>query len=230
MQPHLKQYWRIPPQASAAYVACMEDVLEVYARPYDPLRPVVCMDETNKQLIGEVREPLPVAPGKPARIEHEYVRNGVAQVFLEVEPLSGQRHVEAGERRTRRDWALWIAGMLETRYPQAERVVLVMDNLNTHGIESLYATFSPAKARCLAERLEIHYTPKHGSWLNMAEIELSALCRQCLNRRIPDMRRMQHEIEAWEADRNNQQPKINWSFRTQEARLKLERLYPNPTD
>ncbi len=141
----------------------MEDVLEVYGRPYDPLRPVVCMDETNKQLIGEVREPLPVEPGKPARIEHEYVRNGVTQVFLEVELLSGQRHVEAGERRTRRDRALWIAGMLETRYRQAERVVLVMDNLNTHGIESLYATFTPAKARRLAERLEIRYTPKRGS-------------------------------------------------------------------
>ena len=208
----------------------MEDVLEVYARPYDPLRPVVCMDETSKQLTGEVQEPLPVEPGQPARIEHEYVRNGVAQVFLEGEPLGGQRHVEAGERRTRRDWALWIAGMLETRYAQAERVVLVLDNLNTHGPESLDATFPPEKARRLAERLEIHSTPKHGSWLNMAEIELSALCRQCLNRRIPDLRRMQHEIAAWEADRNNERPKINWSFSNQDARLKLESLYPNPTD
>ena len=225
MQPHLKQYWRIPPKASAAYVACMEDVLEVYARPYDPLRPVVCMDETNKQLSGEVRQPLPTTAGHPARVEHEYKRNGVAQIFLEVEPLSGQRHVEAGERRTRRDWALWIAGMLETRYRQAERVVLVMDNLNTHGIESLYATFAPAQARRLAERLKIHYTPKHGSWLNMAENELSALCRQCLNGRIPELQRMQHEIAAGEANRNNQQPKINWSFRTQDARIKLESLY-----
>ena len=173
----------------------MEDILEVYARPYDPRWPVVCMDETNKQLIGEVRQPLPVAPGRPARVEHEYVRNGVAQVFLEVEPLSGQRHVEAGERRTRRDWALWIQGMLETRYPQAQR-------------------------------LEIHYTPKHGSWLNMAEIELSALCGQCLNRRIPDLERMQQEIAAWEADRNQQRPKINWHFRTPDARIKLESLYP----
>ncbi len=178
-----------------------------------------------------MREPLPVEPGKPARIGHEYVRNGVAQVFLEMEPLSGQqRQVEAGERRTRRAWALWIAGMLETRYRQAERVVLVMDDLNTHGIESLYATSTPAKARRLAGRLEIHSTPKHGSWLNMAEIELSALCRQCLNRRIPDLRRMQHEIAAREADRNNQQPKINWSFGTQDARLKLQRLCPHPTD
>ena len=203
----------------------MEDILEVYARPYDPRWPVVCMDETNKQLIGEVRQPLPVAPGRPARVEHEYVRNGVAQVFLEVEPLSGQRHVEAGERRTRRDWA-WIQGMLETRYPQAQRVLLVMDNLNTHGIESLYATFVPERALQLAQRLEIHYTPKHGSWLNMAEIELSALCGQCLNRRIPDLERMQQEIAAWEADRNQQRPKINWHFRTPDARIKLESLYP----
>ena len=164
---------------------------------------MVCIDQTNKRLIGEVRLPLPPAAGQPARVEHEYQRNGVEQLFLEVEPLSGQRHVEAGERRTWRDWALWIAGMLETRYPQAERVVLVMDDLNTHGIESLYATFAPANARRLAEWLEIHYTPKHGSWLNMAEIELSALCRQCHNRRIPDLQRMQHEITAWEADRNN---------------------------
>ena len=142
----------------------MEDVLEVYARAYHPGRPVVCMDETNKQLIGEVREPLPVEPGQPERVEHEYVRNGVAQIFLEVEPLTGRSHVEAGERRTRQDWARWIEGMLERRYPEAERVVLVMDNLNTHGIESLYATYEPRHARQLAERLEIHYTPKHGSW------------------------------------------------------------------
>ena len=141
------------------------------------------MDETNKQLIGEVREPLPVEPGQPERVEHEYVRNGVAQIFVEVEPLTGRSHVEAGERRTRQDWARWIEGMLERRYPEAERVVLVMDNLNTHGIESLYATYEPRHARQLAERLEIHYTPKHGSWLNIAEIELSTLCGQCLDRR-----------------------------------------------
>ena len=143
LQPHRKKYWRIPPRGSAAFVACMEDVLEVYARAYHPRRPVVCMDETHKQLIGEVREPLPVEPGQPERIEHEYVRNGVAQIFLEVEPLTGRSHVEAGERRTRQDWARWIEGMLERRYPEGERVVLVMDNLNTHGIESLYATYEP---------------------------------------------------------------------------------------
>ena len=213
------------PRGSAAFVACMEDVLEVYARAYHPRRPVVCMDETHKQLIGEVREPLPVEPGQPERIEHEYVRNGVAQIFLEVEPLTGRSHVEAGERRTRQDWARWIEGMLERRYPEAERVVLVMDNLNTHGIESLYATYEPRHARQLAERLEIHYTPKHGSWLNIAEIELSTLCGQCLDRRIPSLAQMQREIEAWVGDRNQRQTEINWQFKTEDARIKLKSLY-----
>jgi hypothetical protein len=155
------------------------------------------------------------------------VRCGVAQVFLEVEPLTGRRHVEAGQRRTRRDWARWIQGMLRTRYPQAERVVLILDNLNTHGIESLYETFAPQEARSLAERLEIHYTPKHGSWPNMAEIELSALCGQCLNRRIGDLKTMRREIAAWQQDRNNRQAKIDWHFTTHDARTKLKRLYPN---
>ena len=204
----------------------MEDVLEVYARPYAASRPVLCMDETNKQLIGEVCNKIPARPGKPERWEHEYVRNGVAQVFLEVEPLTGRRHAEAGERRTRKDWARWIHGMLRERYPQAERVVLVMDNLNTHGIESLYETYAPEEARALAERLEIHYTPKHGSWLNIAEIELSALCGQCLNRRIPDLAIMRQQINAWERDRNNRQSKVDWQFTTQDARIKLKSLYP----
>ena len=226
LQPHRKKYWRIPPRGSAAFVACMEDVLEVYARPYDPRRPVVCMDETNKQLIGEVHEPLPVEPGQPERVEHEYVRKGVAQIFLEVEPLTGRCHVEAAERRTRQDWARWIEGMLERRYPEAERVVLVLDNLNTHGIESLYATYEPRHARQLAERLEIHYTPKHGSWLNIAEIELSALCGQCLDRRIPSLAGMQREIGAWVVDRNQRQTEIDWQFKTEDARIKLKSLYP----
>ena len=204
----------------------MEDVLQVYARPYDPKRPVVCMDETNKQLIGEVREPLPTQAGQVHKIEHEYVRNGVAQIFLEVEPLNGRRHVEVDERRTRKDWARFIRGMLEERYRVAERVVLVMDNLNTHGIESLYATYEPRLALALAERLEIHYTPKHGSWLNIAEIELSALCGQCLNRRIPDLDTMRSEIASWERDRNNRQSEVDWQFTTSDARVKLRNLYP----
>lgn len=204
----------------------MEDVLAVYCRPYDARFPVVCMDETSRQLIGEVREPIALKPGKATRYEHEYVRNGVAQIFLEVEPLTGRRHVEVSERRTRQDWARWIRGMLVRRYPQAERVVLVMDNLNTHGLASLYGTFSPREARELAERLEIHYTPKHGSWLNMAEIELSVLSAQCLNRRIADMATMQDELAAWQRSRNHRQGKINWQFTTSDARIKLKRLYP----
>ena len=182
------------------------------------------MDETNKQRIGEVCEPLPTQPGQPKRIEHEHVRNGVARICLEVEPLSGRRHVEVSERRTRKDWARWMRGMLEERYAEAERVVLVLDNLNTHGIESLYETYPAKQARALAKRLEIHYTPKHGSWLNIAEIELSALCGQCLDRRIPDLDTMRREIEAWEQDRNHQQAKVDWQFTTPDARVKLRSL------
>lgn len=204
----------------------MEDVLAVYCRPCDARCPVVCLDETSRQLIGEVCEPIALKPGKAARYEYEYVRHGVAQIFLEVEPLTGRRHVEVSERRTRQDWARWIRAMLVRRYPQAERVVLVMDNLNTHGLASLYETFSPREARELAERLEIHYTPKHGSWLNMAEIELSVLSAQCLNRRLADMATMQDEIAAWQRSRNHRQGKINWQFTTSDARIKLKRLYP----
>lgn len=204
----------------------MEDVLAVYKLPYDDKYPVVCMDETCRQLIGEVRKAISCAPGRPARVDHEYVRNGVAEVFLEVEPLTGKRHVSAGEHRTKKDWARWIRGMLEERYPDAVRIRLVMDNLNTHGVSSLYETFEPEKARRLAERLEIHYTPKHGSWLNMAEIELSALNGQCLDRRIPDMETMQRHIAAWENDRNNRQSVIHWRFTTDDARIKLKHLYP----
>ena len=204
----------------------MEDVIALYERPYDGDYPVVCMDETCKQLIGEVHEPIPCAPGRPARVDHEYVRNGVAEVFLEVEPLSGKRHVAAAEHRTRKDWARWIKGMLDERYPTAVQVRLVLDNLNTHCLASLYETFAPQEARRLAERLEIHYTPKHGSWLNMAEIELSALSRQCLDRRIPDLQTMHRQMAAWEQHRNNRQSTIHWHFFTPDARTKLRHLYP----
>jgi hypothetical protein len=204
----------------------MEDVLAVYALPFDARRPVVCMDESNKQLVGEVHAPIAMAPGHPSLVDHEYVRNGVAEIFVEVEPLAGHRHVEATEHRTRQDWARYIRGMLEDRYPKADQVVLVMDNLNTHAITSLYETFPPAQARRLAERLEIHYTPKHGSWLNIAEIELSALNSQCLDRRIPDLKSMQREVAAWEAARNNRGAPVNWRFTTADARIKLARLYP----
>jgi len=205
----------------------MEDVLEVYHLPYDPKYPVVCMDESSKQLIGEVSTPIPCKPGYPARIDDEYVRNGVVQIFMEVEPMAGKRHVEITERRTRKDWAQQIKQMLDKRYPEAIKVLLVMDNLNTHSVASLYETFEPNEARRLAERLEIHYTPKHGSWLNMAEIELSALKGQCLDRRIPDMSTMQTEVAMWEEKRNNMPTKIDWQFTTSDARIKLKRLYPN---
>jgi DDE superfamily endonuclease len=204
----------------------MEDVLAVHHLPYDPEYPVVCMDESCKQMVGEVREPIPCAPGKPVRIDDEYVRNGVAEIFMEVEPLTGKRHVAVTERRTREDWALQIKQMLDKRYPDANKVRLVMDNLNTHNIASLYETFEAGEARRLAERLEIHYTPKHGSWLNMAEIELSVLKGQCLWCRIADMATMQSEVSAWEKDRNKSARKIVWQFTTADARIKLRRLYP----
>jgi transposase len=204
----------------------MEDVLEVYARPYDPDLPVVCMDESSVQLIGEVQEPIPAAPGHPELQDDEYVRNGVASIFLEVEPLGGKRKVKITERRTRIDWAHFIKEMLEERYADAEKVVLVMDNLNTHNTASLYTAFPPKEARLLAERLEIHYTPKHGSWLNIAEIELSVLKRQCLAGRIPYIEKMRDEVRAWNTDRNNRQSNVDWQFRTKDARIKLKRLYP----
>ena len=185
------------------------------------------MDESNKQLIGEVRTPIPCKPGQPARIDDEYVRNGVVQIFMEVEPLAGKRHVAVTERRTMKDWAQQIKQMLDDRYPEAIKVRLVMDNLNTHKVASLYEAFEACEARRLAERLDIHYTPKHGSWLNMAEIELSALKGQCLDRRIADMATMQVEVANWENDRNNTSRTIDWQFTTPDARTKLKRLYPN---
>ena len=205
----------------------MEDVLEVYHRPYDAERPVVCMDECSKQLIGEVREPLPPKPGHVAKQDSEYERRGTANVFMAVEPLAGQRTTQVTERRTRVDWARFVQTLLLTVYPTVEKVVLVMDNLNTHGIASLYEAFAPEIARALAARLEIHYTPKHGSWLNMAETELSVLARQCLDRRIDDRDLMAREIAAWETARNNAEARINWRFTTADARIKLKRLYPS---
>jgi hypothetical protein len=204
----------------------MEDIIDIYQQKYDPDYPVVCMDETCKQLIGDVREPIVCAPGRPTRIDHEYFRNGVAEIFLELEPLSGKRHIAVAEHRTKKDWALWIKGMIDERYPNAVRVRLIMDNLNTHGLASLYEAFPPREARRLAERIDIHYTPKHGSWLNMAEIELSALVRQCLDRRIPDKDTLIREVKAWEDQRNSEVIKVQWQFTTADARIKLKSLYP----
>jgi hypothetical protein len=204
----------------------MEDVLEVYHRPYDPKWPVVCMDESNKQLVSCVRPSLPVAPGKPLRVDDEYVRHGVADIFMAVEPMAGTRLVSVTERRTRVDWAEFIKEVLDGPYKNAEKVVLVMDNLNTHGIASFYEAFTPEEALRLASRLEIHYTPKHGSWLNMAEIELSVLVGQCLDKRIPDIGTMRTEVESWKKARNKKGADITWRFTTEEARIKLRRLYP----
>jgi len=205
----------------------MEDVLEVYARSYDPRFPVVCMDESSVQLIGEVQQPIPAAPGHPVLMDDEYVRNGVANIFMEVEPLGGKRKVKITEHRTQVDWAYFIREMLEERYRDAEKVVLIMDNLNTHTTASLYSAFPPEEARDLAKRLEIHYTPKHGSWLNIAEIELSVLKRQCLAARIDCIDKMRAKVMAWNNDRNNRQTKVDWHFKTVDARNKLKRLYPN---
>src|SRR5947209_7327971 len=205
----------------------MEDVLEVYHRPYDAERPLVCMDECSKQLIGEVREPLPPKPGHVAKEDSEYERKGTANVFMAVEPLAGQRTTQVTERRTRVDWAHFVQMLLLTVYPLAKKVVLVMDNLNTHGLASLYEAFAPEIARALAARLEIHYTPKHGSWLNMAETELSILARQCLDRRMESQEILVHEASAWEQQRDEQSVRIDWRFTTADARIKLKRLYPS---
>ena len=201
----------------------MEDVLDVYKRSYDRKRPVVCLDETSKQLIGQTRL---AAPGRPAREDSEYVRNGVANLFRVLEPLGGKRPVKVTERRTKLDWAECVREVVDGMYPQAQEIVLVMDNLNTHGPASLYEAFAPNEARRLAAKLEIHYTPKHGSWLDMAEIELGILNRQCLDRRIEDVETLRREVAAWERDRNRRETTVNWQFTTEDARVKLKRLYP----
>jgi hypothetical protein len=204
----------------------MEDVLQVYARPYDPYYPVVCVDEASKQLIGEVAEPQPTAPGKPTRIDYEYERKGVCNLFMMCEPLRGWRHVKVTERRTRRDWAECMKELVDVHYPQAKKVVVVEDNLNTHDGTSLYETYPPEEARRILDRLEFHSTPKHGSWLDMAETELSILNRQCLDRRIDNRPEVAHEVLAWEADRNEKQCRIHWTFTIAAARIKLKALYP----
>lgn len=204
----------------------MEDVLDVYHRPYDPAFPVVCMDESSKQLIGEVTPPIGMSGNHPKLEDDEYVRNGVVEIFAEIEPLTGAQFVKVTDTRTKADWAQYIKEMLDGRYPAARKVVLVLDNLNTHVAASLYEAFPPEEARRLAGRLEIHYTPKHGSWLNIAEIELSALKKQCLDRRIPTKEMMTREVDAWLKDRNARHCKVSWQFSTANARIKLKRLYP----
>lgn len=204
----------------------MEDVLKLYEEPYDPAQPVICMDETNKQLVGETRTPIAAGPGTPRRIDYEYERRGTADVFLFTEPLGNWRCVEVTESRTRVDWALQIKNLVDDYYPHATKIRLVMDNLNTHTIGSLYETFPPEEARRIAEKLEIHYTPKHGSWLNVAEIELRVLTVQCLSRRIADAETLGREVRAWEASRNASDRPVEWQFTADDARIHLKQLYP----
>jgi DDE superfamily endonuclease len=204
----------------------MEDVLELYAEPYDPRRPVVCFDEQPVQLIAETRLPAPVRPGQAAHHDYEYERKGTANIFMRVEPLAGRRHVAVTAQRTKRDFAVQMQQVVDVAYPDTDRIRVVLDNLNTHGPASLYEAFAPAEARRLLRRLEFHYTPKHASWLNMAEIELSVLTGQCLDRRIPDQQTLEQETDAWEARRNRERARIHRRFTVQDARAKLARLYP----
>ena len=205
----------------------MEDVLEVYTRPFDSKRPLLCLDEKSVQLLGEIRPPLPLAPDQPVKEDYEYERNGTANLFMLFEPLSGWRNVKVTERRTKQDWAQLIQEMVDVHYPQAEKIVVVMDNLNTHSPSSLYETFEPSEAYRLAQKLEIHYTPKHGSWLNMAEIELSFLSKQCLDRRLPASETLKQVVFAWQEQRNTFQAKTVWRFTTDDARIKLKKRYPS---
>ena len=204
----------------------MEDVLEIYKLPYDAKRPVICMDEMPKQLLADKREPLPCQAGTPAKQDYEYRRNGVADLFMVFEPLQGKRFVEVTEKRRKIEWATVMKQVSDEFYPQAEKIVVVLDNLNTHSPSAFYETFAPEEARRLVERFEFHFTPKHGSWLNMAEIELSALVRQCLDRRLPDIETLSQEVHAWQQQRNHQVVKVLWHFKTSDARIKLQHLYP----
>ena len=203
--------------------------MEVYSRPFNPAKPVVCMDEKPYQLLSDVREPVSLKPGKVEKVDSEYKREGSCSIFIFTEPLAGWRYAEAFERRTKKDWAHRVKWVLDNRYPDAEKVILVMDNLNTHVISSFYETFPPEEAFRLSQRLEIHWTPKHGSWLNIAEIELSALATQCLgNRRLPSIEALNKELLAWKTKRNTNQKGVDWHFTTDDARIKLKRLYPVP--
>jgi len=216
----------IPPKANAAFVAAMEDVLEVYTRPHDPARPLVCLDETSKQLVAETRAPLPMLPGQLARSDYEYERKGTANLFMLFAPLEGWRHVEVTDRRTAIDYAKILKDLSDTHFQRADKIVLVQDNLNTHSPASLYEAFAPDEARRLFERFEWHYTPKHGSWLDLAESELAVLSGQCLDRRIPDRATLEREVAAWLKRRNTNNAKADWRFTTADARIKLKSLYP----
>ena len=225
--PWLKECWCIPPKANAEFVCAMEDVLEVYHRQFEDNEVLVCLDETSKQQVKETRQPLPARPGYAKAYDHEYQRNGVSNLFMLFAPLEGWRRVEVTDRRTRIDWARVVRKLVDEDYPDKDRIVLVMDNLNTHHPAYLYEAFEPAEARRIAERLEFHHTPKHGSWLNMAEIEFSVLARACLRGRNPDEDRLEQAVNACVRERNAPAAPINWRFTTRNARAKLRRLYPD---
>ncbi|MGC1984379.1 MAG: IS630 family transposase [Candidatus Cybelea sp.] len=227
LQPHRRKYWVIPPKASGAFVAAMEDVLSVYTRPRDPDRPVVCLDETSKQLISETRVPIAMKAGRPARVDYEYARNGVANLFMMFAPLEGWRDVKVTDRRTALDYAHVLKDLADVHFAKAETIVLIQDNLNTHAAGSLYEAFPAAEARRLVERFEWHYTPKHGSWLDLAESELGVLASQCLDRRIPDRQTICHEVAAWVRERNRNHAVAEWHFTTGDARTKLKTFYPS---
>lgn len=229
MKPWQRKMWCIPPKQNAEFVCAMENVLEVYCRPYDPKHPVVCFDEKSKQLVGEICKPIPARPGAVERCDYEYVRNGTANLFLMVEPLGGWRHVNVTPRRTKADFAGQIKKLVDEHYPDAGRITLVMDNLNTHRLSCLYEAFPPEVARRLIERIEVVHTPKHGSWLNMAECELSVLEKQALGARVRDEAELREHVSAWESDRNHRFKGIEWQFQTADARTKLHRLYPKIT-
>ena len=217
----------IPPRENSHFVAAMEQVLDVYKRPYNKAKPVVCMDETPKQLIKEVRKSLPIRPGFEKRVDYEYSRYGVCNIFMVNEPLAGKRFTKVTNQRTKNDWALLVRFICDKLYPAAEIITLVMDNLASHSAAALYETFEPVEAKRIWDRLEFVYTPKHGSWLNMAEIELNVLTKQCLNRRIDNIKTVREEVKAWQNHRNNKDARIKWQFTTKDARVKLHRLYPS---
>ncbi len=226
LKPHLNKYWCIPPKANAAFVAAMEDVLEVYLRPRNSKKPLVCLDEASKQLIAETRPSIALKPGTVRRVDAEYRRCGTASVFMMTAPLENERYVRVRQQRTRVDFAYVVKELCDDLYPDAEKIILVMDNLNTHEIASLYAAFEPVQARRLSEKLEIHHTPKHGSWLNMAEIELSILSRQCMKGYFDSIEKLSSAVGSWQQSRNEIEVGINWQFTTADARVKLRKLYP----
>ncbi len=230
LKPWIKKQWCIPTAPDAEFVYHMEDVLQVYTRPYDPARPQVCMDEVNTQLLADTREAWPMEPGKPVREDYEYERQGVCNIFLACEPLAGKRYTMVAAQRTKQEWAQFIRQLADSYYPTADKIVLVMDNLNTHTLAALYEVFPVAEARRLCQRFEVHYTPKHASWLNMAEIELSALDRQCLSQRLSSLEMAQRQVAAWTSSRNQQQVTINWRFTAADACIKLKHLYPSIQD